>query len=70
MYIKTERFKLDLDKVADILRKRGYTEEWVIITPYQEESRMYNLIENKYASLRVENDQTVVDYSKWVGGIN
>lgn len=64
MYIKTERFKLDLDKVADILRKRGYTEEWVIITPYQQEIKMYNLLENISAYIKDVKTHIVVTYSK------
>lgn len=63
MYIKTEHFYVsNIDKVIDGLRRRGYKEEWSIITPYQQEIRMYNLLENKIALLRVENKHIVVDY--------
>ena len=63
MYIKTEHFYInDIEKVADGLRRRGYKEEWIVITPYQQEAKMYNLLENKTALLRVENKHIVVDY--------
>lgn len=64
MYIKTERFKLDLDKVADILRKRGYDEQWRVITPYQQEIKMYNLLENISAYIQKMKTHTTVTYSK------
>lgn len=62
MYIKTERFRNSLERTVDILRSRGYEEEWRFITPFQEESRMSNLLKNKVAYLRAEGNQTVVDY--------
>ena len=65
MYIKTEHFYInDIEKVADGLRRRGYEEEWSIICPYLQEIRMYNLLENKTALLRVENKHIVVDYTR------
>lgn len=67
MYIKTERFRNNLDRTIDILRSRGYEEEWHFVTPYQEESRMCNLLKNKVAYLRAEDNQTVVDYLRGNG---
>lgn len=64
MYIKTERFRNTLEKTRDILQSRGYEEEWYFVTPYQEESKMYNILKNRFAYLRAEGNQTVVDYSK------
>ena len=63
MYIKTEHFYVsNIDKVIDGLRRRGYKEEWSFITPYQQEAKMYNVLENKTAHLRLEKGRIVVDY--------
>ena len=63
MYIKTEHFYInDIKRVAEGLRRRGYEEEWSIITPYQQEAKMYNVLENKTAHLRLEKGRIVVDY--------
>lgn len=64
IYTGTERFKLTLDRAADVLRKRGYKEEWSIITPFQQEIKMYHKIQNKFALLRKQGNHTIVDYSK------
>lgn len=64
IYTGTERFKLTLDRAADVLRKRGYKEEWSIITPFQQEIKMYHKIQNKFALLRKQGKHTVVDYSR------
>lgn len=64
-YIKTEHFfKREVEAVSDILRARGYKEEWSIITPYQMEIKMYHKLQNKFAILRQIGKHTVVDYSK------
>jgi len=40
-YIKTEHFfKREVEAVSDILRARGFKEEWSIITPYQAEIKL------------------------------
>ena len=40
-YIKTEHFfKREVEAVSDILRARGFREEWSIITPYQAEIKV------------------------------
>lgn len=64
MYTKTERFKLNLDRTADVLRKRGYDEQWRVITPYQQEIKMYNILKNEYAYVRKMKTHTTVTYSK------
>lgn len=64
IYTGTERFKLTLDRAADVLRKRGYKEEWSIITPFQQEIKMYHKIQNKFALLRKQGNHTIVDYSR------
>ena len=64
IYTGTERFKLTLDRAADVLRKRGYKEEWSIITPYQAEIKMFHVLQNKFALLRKQGNNTVVDYSR------
>lgn len=64
-YIKTEHFfKREVEAVSDILRARGYKEEWSIITPYQMEIKMYHKLQNKFAVLRQIGKHTVVDYSR------
>lgn len=64
-YIKTEHFfKREVEAVSDILRARGYREEWNIITPFQQEIKMYHKIQNKFALLRKQGKHTVVDYSR------
>lgn len=64
MYIKTEKFRFDLDRTVDVLRSRGYKEEWIINTPFQAEAKMYNILQNKFACLREEANQTIVDYTR------
>ena len=65
MYIKTEHFYIqDIERVAQALIRRGYKEEWSIITPFQQEIKMYNIIQNKYAHLRAKSNHVVVDYSR------
>lgn len=64
IYTGTERFKLTLDRAADVLRKRGYKEEWSIITPFQQEIKMYHKLQNKFAMLRKQGNNVVVNYSK------
>lgn len=64
MYIRTERFKTNLEKAADILRARGYQEEWSIITPFQQEIKMYHILKNEYAYLQQMKTHVTVTYSK------
>lgn len=54
----------EVEIVSDILRARGYKEEWSIITPFQQEIKMYHKIQNKFALLRKQGKHTVVDYSR------
>lgn len=64
-YIKTEHFfKREIEAVSDILRARGFREEWSIITPYQAEIKMFHVLQNKFALLRKQGNNTVVDYSR------
>lgn len=64
-YTGTERFyKRSPEVVADVLRHRGFREEWSIITPFQQEIKMFHIIQNKFALLRKQGEHTVVDYSK------
>ena len=49
---------------ADVLRHKGFKEEWSIITPFQQEIKMYHKIQNKFALLRKQGKHTVVDYSR------
>jgi len=65
VYEKTEHFfRKEIEVVSDILRARGYREEWSIYTPYQMEIKMYHKLQNKFATLRQAGKHTVVDYSK------
>ena len=64
-YTKTERFfRKEVEIVADILRTRGFAEEWSIFTPYQTEIKMYHKIKNRFAILHKEGNNVVVNYSK------
>ena len=64
-YTKTECFfRKEVEIVADILRTRGFAEEWSIFTPYQTEIKMYHKIQNKFAMLKKEGNNVVVNYSK------
>lgn len=65
VYEKTEHFfRKEIEVVSDILRARGYREEWSIITPYQAEIKMFHVLQNKFALLRKQGNNTVVDYSR------
>ncbi len=65
VYEKTEHFfRKEIEVVSDILRSRGYREEWSIITPYQAEIKMFHVLQNKFALLRKQGNNTVVDYSR------
>lgn len=65
IYTGTEHFYIkEVEIVSDILRARGYREEWSIITPFQQEIKMYHKIQNKFALLRKQGKHTVVDYSR------
>ena len=64
-YTKTECFfRKEVEIVADILRTRGFAEEWSIFTPYQTEIKMYHKIKKRIAILRKEGNNVVVNYSK------
>ena len=64
-YIKTEHFFIrEVEAVSDILRARGFKEEWSIITPYQAEIKMLHVLQNKFALLRKQGNNTVVDYPR------
>ncbi len=65
VYEKTEHFfRKEIEVVSDILRGRGFMEEWSIYTPYQIEIKMYHKLQNKFAMLRKEGNNVVVNYSK------
>lgn len=65
VYEKTEHFyRKEVEIVSDILRARGYKEEWSIYTPYQIEIKMYHKLQNKFAMLRKQGNNVVVNYSK------
>ena len=65
IYTGTEHFyRKEVEIVSDILRARGYKEEWSIITPFQQEIKMYHKIQNKFALLRKQGNHTIVDYSR------
>ena len=65
IYTGTEHFfRKEIEVVSDILRARGYREEWRIITPYQAEIKMFHVLQNKFALLRKQGNNTVVDYSR------
>ena len=65
VYEKTEHFfRKEIEVVSDILRARGFREEWSIYTPYQIEIKMYHKLQNKFAMLRKQGNNVVVNYSK------
>lgn len=65
VYTGTEHFiKKEVEAVSDILRARGFREEWSIITPFQQEIKMFHVLQNKFALLRKQGNNTVVDYSR------
>lgn len=65
IYTGTEHFyRKEVEIVSDILRAIGYKEEWSIITPFQQEIKMYHKIQNKFALLRKQGNHTIVDYSR------
>lgn len=65
IYTGTEHFyRRNPEEVADVLRHKGFKEEWSIITPFQQEIKMYHKIQNKFALLRQAGKHTVVDYSR------
>lgn len=65
IYTGTEHFfRKEIEVVSDILRARGYKEEWSIITPFQTEIKMYHKLQNKFAMLRKQGNNIVVDYSR------
>lgn len=65
IYTGTEHFiKKEVEAVSDILRARGFREEWSIITPFQQEIKMFHVLQNKFALLRKQGNNTVVDYSR------
>ena len=65
IYTGTEHFyRRNPEEVADVLRHKGFKEEWSIITPFQQEIKMYHKIQNKFALLRKQGKHTVVDYSR------
>ena len=65
VYEKTEHFfRKEIEVVSDILRARGFREDWSIITPYQAEIKMFHVLQNKFALLRKQGNNTVVDYSR------
>ena len=65
VYEKTEHFfRKEIEVVSDILRGRGFMEEWSIYTPYQIEIKMYHKLQNKFAMLRKQGNNVVVNYSK------
>lgn len=65
IYTGTEHFyRRNPEEVADVLRHKGFKEEWSIITPFQQEIKMFHKLQNKFALLRKQGNHTVVDYSK------
>ena len=65
IYTGTEHFyRRNPEEVADVLRHKGFKEESSIITPFQQEIKMYHKIQNKFALLRKQGKHTVVDYSR------
>nr|DAZ16764.1 MAG TPA: hypothetical protein [Caudoviricetes sp.] len=65
IYTGTEHFyRRNPEEVADVLRHKGFKEEWSIITPFQQEIKMYHKIQNKFALLRKQGKHTVVNYSR------
>lgn len=65
IYTGTEHFyRKEVEEVADVLRGKGFCEEWSIFTPFQTEIKMYHKLQNKFAMLRKQGNNTVVDYSR------
>lgn len=65
IYTGTEHFyRRSPEEVADVLRHKGFKEEWSIITPFQQEIKMFHKLQNKFALLRKQGNHTVVDYSR------
>lgn len=65
MYIKTESFRNKVpEQVSDVLKAQGYKEVWNIVTPHQEIIKMYNIIKNITALLRLDKGTTIVDYTR------
>ena len=65
VYTGTEHFiKKEVEAVSDILRARGFREEWSYNTPYQTEIKMFHVLQNKFALIRKQGNNTVVDYSR------
>ena len=65
IYTGTEHFyRRNPEEVADVLRHKGFKEEWSIITPFQQELKMFHQLQNKFALLRKKGNHTVVDYSR------
>lgn len=65
IYTGTEHFyRRNPEEVADVLRHKGFKEEWSIITPFQKEIKMFHKLQNKFALLRKQGNHTVVDYSR------
>jgi hypothetical protein len=65
IYTGTEHFyRRNPEEVADVLRHKGFKEEWSIITPFQQEIKMFHKLQNKFALLRKQGNHTVVDYSR------
>lgn len=65
IYTGTEHFyRRNPEEVADVLRHKGFKEEWSIITPFQQEIKMYHKLQNKFAMLRKQGNNVVVNYSK------
>lgn len=65
IYTGTEHFyRRNPEEVADVLRHKGFKKEWSIITPFQQEIKMFHKLQNKFALLRKQGNHTVVDYSR------
>lgn len=65
IYTGIEHFyRRNPEEVADVLRHKGFKEEWSIITPFQQEIKMFHKLQNKFALLRKQGNHTVVDYSR------
>ena len=65
VYTGTEHFiKKEVEAVSDILRARGFREEWSIITTYQAEIKIFHVLHKNYEILIKQGNNTVVDYSR------
>ena len=65
IYTGTEHFyRRNPEEVADVLRHKGFKEEWSIITPFQQEIKMYNILKNEYAYVRKMKTHITVTYSR------